>query len=477
MIQHLFRIASVFLLIVLSGAGQVSAFAQGNGKNLVRVQLKNYQAEMRKLQARALDVAGVNLDAKQVDLIVDGAELEWLKKAGFRALVVDAGRFASAPDSRYQTPSKVESALKQFAAIHPDLAMVQSIGKSLEGRDIWAIRISKNVKSQDPSKPHVFFNAMHHAREVMTSEIGLDIVETLLTQYGKDPAITRWLESYVVDVVPMFNVDGNQLVWSQDNMWRKNARGGYGVDINRNYPFGWNSCRGSSGSKYAQDYRGESAGSEPETQVMMDYVRSIRPVLSISYHSYSEIVIYPYGCEGQHTETRSVVEKIGKELAGKLKKDDGKGTYTAGTAPDLLYSVDGGDIDWLYAVGQVIPFVIEVNSTSQGFQPSYSRWRDATVQNQREGWKYILGRMDGSSIFGQVKNPDGMGMDRAKIGIRSVDGSFSQEIRVNPEGYFHVILNPGSYRVSVEATGYSSEPREIKVGDAKTPFYPSLKKI
>ena len=161
-------------------------------------------------------------------------------------------------------------------------------------------------------------------------------------------------------------------------MWRKNARGGYGVDINRNYPYAWNSCNGSSSSRYAQDFHGDSAASEPETQVMMEYVRSVHPVISISYHSYSEIVIYPYGCSGQHTETKAVVEKIGKELASKLKTDDGKDTYTAGTAPDLLYSVDGGDIDWLYAVGQVIPFVIEVNSSSQGFQPSYSRWRDKT---------------------------------------------------------------------------------------------------
>ncbi len=460
-------------LILLAG----TSFAQNSGRNLVRVQLGNYQGEMKKIQARSIDVAGVDLSAKHVDLIVNPEELKWLKEAGFRPLIVGADRVSSAPDSRYQNPEKIESALKQFAAQYPNLAQVKSIGKSLLGRDIWSIRLSQNVKKDDPSKPHVFFNSMHHAREVMTSEIGLDIVETLLDQYGKDPSITHWLDSYVIDVVPMFNVDGNNLVWSQDSMWRKNARGGYGVDINRNYPYAWNSCRGSSSSRYAQDYHGESAGSEPETQVMMNFVRSIHPVMSISYHSYSEIVIYPYGCEGQRTETGAVVEKIGRELASKLKKDDGKGTYTAGTAPDLLYSVDGGDIDWLYAVGQVIPFVIEVNSTSQGFQPSYSRWRDLTVRNQREGWKYILGRMDGASIYGQIKNEMGGVISQAKIRIRENGGNFSQDLVVNPNGFFNVILNPGSYKVGVEAAGYSSEHQEIKVGDSRTPFHPVLKKI
>jgi hypothetical protein len=172
-----------------------------------------------------------------------------------------------------------------------------------------------------------------------------------------------------------------------------------------------------------------------------------------------------------------VVEKIGKELASKLKKDDGKGTYTAGTAPDLLYSVDGGDIDWLYAVAQVIPFVIEVNSTSQGFQPSYSKWRDLTVRNQRDGWKYILGRMDGSSLYGQVRDDLGGGIQNGKIRIREIGGFFSQDLQVNSNGFFNVILNPGSYKVVVEATGYSSEQQEVKVGDSRTPFQPVLRKI
>jgi len=472
----------VFIWVLILGGmttfGQ-PAFAHGNpdGKVLVRVELRDYKGGLKSFQAKALDVAGVDIERKTVDLIVSPGELEWLRQSGFGPVTVTVDRFSSGPDTRYHNPEKVESALKQFAALYPELAQVKSIGKSLQGRDIWAIRMTRNVKVEDPSKPHVFFNAMHHAREVMTSEVALDIIETLLGQYGKDPKITHWLDTYVVDVVPMFNVDGNNLVWSQDSMWRKNARGGYGVDINRNYPYAWNSCNGSSGSRYAQDYHGESAASEPETRVMMDFVRSVRPVMSISYHSYSEIVIYPYGCEGQRTETKAVVEKIGKELASKLKKDDGRGTYTAGTAPELLYSVDGGDIDWLYAVGQVIPFVIEVNASSQGFQPSYSRWRDKTVSGQREGWMYLLSRMDGASLYGQIQDESGAVARDAKIVIRDSQGTFTQTVTVNPTGHFNVILNSGTYQIKVQASGYAAETREMKVGDSRTLFQPQLKKL
>ena len=437
-------------------------FAGAASANLmVRVQLTDYAKQMSQIQAHSLDLAGVNLPLKQVDLLVTDGEAAWLKTNHFNIVLTVATNNKMNPDTRYQNPSKVESTLKQFAAAYPTLTSLKSIGKSIEGRDIWAISLSKDAAKKDPSKPHVFFNAMHHAREVMTSEVGLDIIETLLTRYGKDQTIT-----HVIDVIPMFNVDGNNIVWTKDSMWRKNAHGGYGVDVNRNYPFAWNSCNGSSSSKGAQDYHGESAASEPETKVMMNFVKSIHPVFSISYHSYSEIVIYPYGCKGQHTPTKEVVEKIGKELASKLKLDKGTGTYAPGTAPELLYSVDGGDIDWFYSQ-QVIPYVIEMNSSSQGFQPNYDQWRNKTIQGQRQGWGYLLSRMDGASIFGQVKDQNGNPVENAKLTVKSVNSSFTLDYKVNPNGYFTVILNPGSYEVSVQALGFAAMKQTLVVGNSR----------
>ncbi len=207
----------------------------------------------------------------------------------------------------------------------------------------------------------------------------------------------------------------------------------------------------------------------------MNFVKQIQPVFSISYHSYSEIVIYPYGCQGQRTETREVVEKIGKELAGLLKKDDGRGSYTAGTAPELLYSVDGGDIDWLYAVGGVIPYVIEVNASSQGFQPSYAKWRDLTVKNQQSGWKYLLSRMEGSSVYGQVTDRNGEPVEGAQLRLRRVGGGFSQVVKVKSKGFFQVILNPGTYEVIVEADGYTpTSSQQVKVESSRVPLRFSL---
>src|SRR5690606_31153250 len=121
----------------------------------------------------------------------------------------------------------------------------------------------------DETKPVVYFNAMHHAREVMTAEVALDIIKTLTEGASDNAEIVGWLEKYRIVVLPQVNPDGNQIVHTTDNMWRKNAQGNtsstWGVDLNRNYPAYFNHCDGSSGSKNSQTYRGTHAASEPET--------------------------------------------------------------------------------------------------------------------------------------------------------------------------------------------------------------------
>jgi hypothetical protein len=304
---------------------------------------------------------------------------------------------------------------------------------------------------------------MHHAREVMSTEVPLDIAEYLLASYGKDAKATHWVNSDVTYVIPMLNVDGNNLVWTQDNMWRKNARGGYGVDINRNDPYQWNTCNGSSSDTSADDYRGPSAASEPETNVLMNFVTAIHPVFDISFHSYSELVIYPYGC-GTHTETSDVVEPLGKQMAALIPSDSGSGTYTAGLAPDLLYSVDGDDIDWMYHEAHVIPYVIELNSDRNGFQPSYDDARDKTVVSVRPAWQLLFDRLDQASVHGIIKNK--------KMTRVSVHGAaFTQSYPVHRDGTFHLVLNPGDYKLTFSGPGSSatsnSMERLVHVGNGR----------
>jgi hypothetical protein len=212
----------------------------------------------------------------------------------------------------------------------------------------------------------------------------------------------------------------------------------------------------------------------------MRLVEQIQPVFSISYHSYSELVLYPYGCNGQRAEAYEVIEPIGQNLAGRLRSDDGQGTYAAGTSWEVLYSVDGSDIDWMYGEHHVLPYVIEVSSDNQGFQPPYS-WRQSTVERQRPGWGYLLDRLDGSGIHGVVLNSALEPRPDIPVVVTKLEGSptgaslgqivWSEPIQSvsKKDGSFHVVLAPGAYRVTF-GSGQSQVFRDVMVGDQRVDF-------
>jgi hypothetical protein len=435
------------------------AWNDADGKvAVVRVQVGKDKAEIKRLASEGYDVAGVDVKRGTVDIVAhDANEAASLKMRGFKVEAVSQVDTTLAPDQNYKTPAEIETILRQYANDYPGITRLESIGKSGEGRDIWALKITDNPGERELDEPAIFFNGMHHAREVMTPEVVLDTVEQLLTKYGTDATTTRWVDGNEIWVVPMLNPDGNNKVWTSNSMWRKNTRGGYGVDINRNYPYLWNSCGGSSGSTGADDYRGPSAGSEPETQAMMAFVRRIQPVFSISYHSYSELVIYPYGCNGSRVETRDVVEPIGNAMAQALPSDSGSGKYDPGTAWELLYDVDGGDIDWLYHDQHVIPFVIEVNTGTQGFQPAY-RYRDPTVQKLRAAWTMLFQRMEGSGVRGVVRDQSDQPLSGASVTVKKLgrEGDLAPTPytwAIKSDGTYHVILNPGMYELTFMLMG------------------------
>jgi hypothetical protein len=429
---------------------------------IAKVQFTNYKLGMWKLNQLHLDVAGIDIKNQSADVVINEAEFKKLQQMGFDVSVTMTKSLMRSPDTQYKRPEDIERLLKDYNQHYPELTQLKEVGKSLLGRPIWAIKISKQANIHQASKPSVLFNGMHHAREVMGPEIALDIIETLLTKYGKDSKVTHWVDSTEIWVLPMFNVDGNHIVWTDDNMWRKNARENYGVDINRNYPYAWGSCNGSSGSKWAQDYRGASAGSEPETKVMMNLVKEIRPVFDISYHSYSELVIYPMGCNGKRTQNADVVERIGRDLGSKL-------TYMAGTAWETLYSVDGGDIDWMYSEYQVIPYVIEVSSSADGFQPDYSK-RDSTVELNRGGWQLLLDRLDGPSIHGMIATQTKSETDfSVKVQKKDTNGYTDyMTYKGNSDGSFNLILNPGDYRLTVSGAKIKTASKDVSVGKSRS---------
>jgi carboxypeptidase T len=437
------------------------------------------QQDLQKLSK--FDIHGVNWKKSKVVLSVKGSELSSLLAMGFTPNFATAADIDSAQTladiSSYMTPDEVVQKLQDLEKQYSHLAKVFEVGRTTKGRPLLGIEITSD--GDNDSKPVILFNAMHHARELMTTEIVMHMAKTLLEGFGNEADITRWLGKFRIVIVPQVNPDGNDLVHTGGRkMWRKNAfvqrNNIIGVDLNRNYPAFWNYCNGSSGSSGSDTYRGPTSGSEPETKGMMALVEKLKPVADISYHSYSELIIYPYGCRSVANPSAELFRSIGNEMRLHLEDDDGqKNTYQVGTAPGLLYEADGTDLDWQWQEHGVLAYTIEANSSGLGFQPNYDRWRDVTVKRQEGAWKALIARMEKSAVKARVRSSSPLTYTVHAVGSSGIrvwgadrkDPSFTLR---NENGLLFQVLQKGNYEIRFARAGSVVKTIPVTITDGVT---------
>ena len=188
-----------------------------------------------------------------------------------------------------------------------------SLGTSYQGRELWAVKISDNVDT-DEAEPEVLFTAGQHAREHLTVEMALYLLDELTSKYGTDARITNVVDTREIWIVPNVNPDGSEydIATGSYRSWRKNRQpnagsSAIGTDLNRNWGFQWGCCGGSSGTFRSETYRGPRAFSAPETQRVRDFVNSrviggVQQIkAAIDFHTYSELVLWPYGYTTRRT--------------------------------------------------------------------------------------------------------------------------------------------------------------------------------
>ena len=295
---------------VWAGVGPTSA------ELLRRVRIEHAEAAALagQLTGAGFDVLGGETTQESCEVIVSGTELQILQDRGFKPQVVSVGRPFREVQERGISVSAVPSGYQDWAGILAQMDAVQAAFPSLcqvvdltetygvpptfEGRHIVALRISDQV-SEDEDEPTCLIVGAHHAREIVTPVIALHAAEQLTRQYGSDPTITALVDEHEIWVAPVWNPDGYEHVFYRDYFWRKNRRvfsSGVGVDLNRNYPFGWDSACSGTTNVTSQTYRGPDPNSEPETQTMMALARDRHFAKVADLHSYGREVRYGYGC-------------------------------------------------------------------------------------------------------------------------------------------------------------------------------------
>jgi hypothetical protein len=297
-------------------------------------------------------------------------------------------------DSGYHTYAEVTSETAAIAQRYPSLVSRISLGTSYEGRQIWALKISDNVAT-DEAEPEVLFTANQHAREHLTVEMAMYLLNELTAMYATDPQITSLVDSREIWIVPTMNPDGAEydVATGSYALWRKNRQPtpgstAIGTDLNRNWGFAWGCCGGSSAIPSSETFRGPAAFSAPETQLVRDFVTSRviggkqQITAAIDFHTYSELVLWPYGYTTADTtptllaDERNTFAALGQSMAA-------TNGYTPEQASDL-YITDGSIDDWLWAQHRIFSFTFEMypRTSNPGFYPPDEVIAGQTARNR-----------------------------------------------------------------------------------------------
>jgi hypothetical protein len=268
----------------------------------------------------------------------------------------------------YRTVEETQASADALIAAHPTLASKIDIGDSWEkvtagGNPGYDLVVLKLTNSAIPGpKPKLFAMTAIHAREYTTAELNTRFAEWLVNNHGSDPEATWLLDHNEFHLLLQSNPDGRKKA-ETGLSWRKNTNTAYcgaasdsrGADLNRNYPFHWGGP-GASSSACQETYRGASAGSEPETQAVVNYVRSIFPDLRpddtttaapdttqgvfLDIHSYSQLVLWPWGDTTTMAPNAAALEILGRRIGwfNGYDPQQSVGLYaTSGTTDDTAY--------------------------------------------------------------------------------------------------------------------------------------------
>jgi carboxypeptidase T len=296
--------------------------------------------------------------------------------------LTDRQNYLPAPLSNnlYRNYTEMTTLLESLATIYSDIMQVSSIGKTYQGRDLWMVKLSDNVAAAEP-EPEVLFVGAHHGFEKPSYEVCLYFIEYMVDNYrnASTPEVGSAINTTQIYVLPMLNPDGvdagvrKNCAPNHGFFGRNPQVTSYGVDLNRNYGYLWYRffvlyplyCGSTSCVDSSSGYRGPWAFSENETRALKQFVDTHDIKISISYHTYGELVLYPWGYTIKPPKDKPVFVSIGENITA---IDD---YYTFQSI--RLYATIGDLCDWMYGTHGILAFTIEMGKSYAPDDPQVVR--------------------------------------------------------------------------------------------------------
>lgn len=396
------------------------------------------------------NVSILSVTDKTVYISLSPVTLDWflgqklnyqiVEKAVPRGLITASGISEAMEWDVYPTYTQYDSIMRSFQKLYPSLCRLDTIGTSIKGQLVLALRITSANTTED--KPRVFYTSTMHGDETGGYILMLHLADYLLKNYGANPRVNTLLDNLEVWINPLSNPDGT---YRNDNTINSATRyNANGVDLNRNFPDPFN----------------PNTFKQKETLDMIRFMRKHRFVLSANFHSGNEVVNYPWD-----------------RYLGKLHTDD-TWFYTISRAyadmvhiyssPAYMNFLDNGvtrGAVWYLVYGGRQDFVtselqgreVTIELDDQFITPSAQLpllWNN--------NWHSLLGYLENAlyGIHGMVRNINTQAPLPAKVFIDGYDKDSSQVYSDTLTGRFVRFLSPGSWNLTFSALGY--RPQTIK---------------
>ncbi|EDO41722.1 predicted protein, partial [Nematostella vectensis] len=352
------------------------------------------------------------------------------------------------------------SFLKELHGQFPNITRLYSIGKSVEGRDLWVIALSSTPNKHEPGKPEFKYIANMHGNEVVGKEVLLTFAKYLCDNYKKDDEVTKALDTTRVHLLPSMNPDGYELAFKGDNRknWIIGRSNSKNVDLNRNFP--------------DQFFKSSTGEPQPETKAVMKWIKEVPFVLSANLHGGSLVANYPFddSPSGKSEYSKSPDDDVFQSLAKAYSENhptmhlDNPPWECPEVPPDHFndgitngakwYSVSGGMQDYNYVHSNCFEITVEQGCKKFPAAEELPRY-------WKENKKSLLSFLDmvHIGVKGFVKDTQGVPIPGARI---SVEGH-KKDIFTASDGDFWRLLNPGDYKVTAFADGFEDQTKTVTV--------------
>ncbi len=329
-----------------------------------------------------------------------------------------------------------------FHADYPDICRLQTLGKSVDGRDILAIKITRRPDVKEP-EPVFYYSSTMHGDETTGYILLLRLADHLLANYGKDSLVTRLVDNVEIWINPLANPDGTY--WNGDDKISMPRRFNLNyADLNRNFP-GIDGIEHPDGMEY-----------QPENLAQMQFMDSIHPVISANFHGGIEVVDYPWDAFSHNHVDDAWFNWAGHKYADTAQQRAYPVLYMSSFDDGVVvgwewYAIKGGRMDYVtyFLHGREVTLEVSNQKFPRPEELPYF-WH----YNYPSMLQYMENSLFG--IQGTVRDKANGEPVEAVVRVQDHEKERSYSVSNKATGYFARLVSPGTWNLEVSAPGYDT---------------------